>query len=200
MVRDIALAASGLLSPKIGGPSVFPPQPPGTWTMIYNSDQWVESQGEDRYRRGLYTFWRRTAPYPTFANFDAPSRELACTRRPRTTTPLQALTTLNDPAFVEAAAALARRIINEAEPDVDSRLVLGFRLCTSRRPSEAEVARLRALYDQQIDFYSHNYPAATSVSGIGPAGAGQTYDPPEVAAWTVIANVLLNLDETLTKG
>ncbi|MCC6677590.1 MAG: PSD1 domain-containing protein [Phycisphaerales bacterium] len=200
MVRDIALAASGLLSPKVGGPSVFPPQPPGTWTMIYSNDRWVESQGEDRHRRGLYTFWRRTSPYPTFATFDAPSREITCARRPRTTTPLQALTTMNDPAFVEAAAALARRMIDEAGPDSGSRLVLGFRLCTGRRPDAAELARLRMLIDQQLARYETDESAARSLSGAGTAGSGRAYGEAETAAWTVVANVLLNLDETLTKG
>ena len=114
-VRDMALEVSGLLSPKIGGPSVFPYQPDGIWTQIYSGDKWEISKGEDKYRRGLYTFWRRTSPYPAFMSFDAPSRELICARRLRSNTPLQALTTLNDPSFVEAAEALARRIMKETQ-------------------------------------------------------------------------------------
>ena len=114
MVRDAALAASGLLSPKMYGPSVFPLQPPGIWNMPYNSDKWTTSEGEDRYRRSLYTFWRRTSPYPSFMTFDATSREFCQVRRVRTNTPLQALTLLNDPASFDAARALARRMLEES--------------------------------------------------------------------------------------
>ena len=115
-IRDVALAASGLLSRKIGGPSVFPPQPEGIWSIPFNPDRWKTSLGEDRYRRGLYTFWRRSSPYPAFMIFDAPSREFCSIRRPRTNTPLQALTTLNDPGMFEMAQGLARRIVVEAGP------------------------------------------------------------------------------------
>jgi hypothetical protein len=158
MVRDIVLAASGLLSRTIGGPSVFPPQPEGIWDLPYNDDKWVPSEGEDRYRRGLYTFMRRTAPYPSFLTFDAGSREICTVRRPRTNTPLQALTTLNDPAFFEAAEALGRLISKEGVEQA-------FRRCTSRRPTAAELERIRA------------------------AGLSEA----------LVANVLLNLDEALTK-
>ena len=199
MIRDVALEASGLLSTKLGGPSVFPPQPEGTWTMIYNSDQWIESKGEDKYRRGIYTFSRRTAPYPLFVMFDAPSHELTCTRRPRTNTPLQALATLNDPQFVEAAGALARRMVAEAGPDLADRLTLGFRLCTARRPSPAELERLAALYHQSLDYYSATPTDAATLAAVGATGTGLAYDAPEIASMTVVANVLLNLDETLTR-
>ena len=111
MIRDVTLAASGLLTQKVGGPSVFPPQPPGVWDLPYNDDTWEESKGPDRYRRGIYTFVRRSAPYPAMVNFDATSRESCVIRRTRTNTPLQALTTLNDPAFFEAAQALASRML-----------------------------------------------------------------------------------------
>src|SRR5262249_12783637 len=164
MVRDIALASSGLLCRKLGGPSVFPPQPPGIWTMIYSNDQWIESAREDKHRRGLYTFWRRTAPYPSFAGFDAPSRELACTRRPRTNTPLQALTTLNDPAFVEAAAALAKRMIAASSDDATARITLGFRLCVSRNPTSAEIERVRNLFNQQLEAFRENPAAAAELT------------------------------------
>ena len=119
MVRDQALALSGLLSQKVGGPSVFPPQPEGLWQAAFNGERtWSTSQGEDRYRRGLYTFWRRTVPYPSMAVFDAPSREICAIRRVRTNTPLQSLVTLNDPVYVEAAQALARRIVREGGTNV----------------------------------------------------------------------------------
>src|SRR4029077_20299083 len=130
---DVALAASGLLSQKLGGPSVFPPQPEGIWTQNYSEEKWLTNVDDDRYRRGLYTFWRRTAPYPSFLAFDAPSREFCTVRRPRTNTPLQALTTMNDPAFVEAAQALARRMISQTADNKD-RTIYGFRLCVSRPP------------------------------------------------------------------
>jgi hypothetical protein len=129
MVRDVTLAASGLLSEKTGGPSVFPFQPEGVWSVPYSREQWVLSDGPDRYRRGLYTFWRRSAPYPSFMTFDATSREFCTMKRIRTNTPLQALTTLNDPAFFDAAKGLASRILVEAPSEDQSRLIYGFRLC-----------------------------------------------------------------------
>ena len=141
MVRDIALSASGLLSPKIGGPSVFPYQPEGVWDRPYSDAKWVESKGEDRYRRGIYTDLRRTVPYPSFATFDAPSREFCTVRRVRTNTPLQALTTLNDPAFFEAAQALAKRMMTDAGPDPAARVTYGFRRSLTRLPTPAEVER-----------------------------------------------------------
>src|SRR5262249_20171906 len=128
MVRDNALAISGLLNPKIGGPSVFPSQPEGVWNNPYSGDKWVVSSHGDQYRRGLYTFWRRTAPYAAFMAFDAPSREVCTERRPRTNTPLQALATLNDKAFVEPAAALARRMMAEVHGMDRDRAIHGFRL------------------------------------------------------------------------
>ncbi len=115
MIRDQALFTAGLLNTKVGGPSVMPPQPDGIWNSPYSGDKWTESKGDDRYRRGLYTFWKRTSPYPAFMTFDAPSREFCVVRRPKSNTPLQALTTLNDPAYVEAAQALARRVQKEAK-------------------------------------------------------------------------------------
>ena len=121
MVRDQALAVSGLLKRTIGGPSVFPYQPDGIWFAPYSGERWTESRDGDQYRRGLYTFWRRSAPYPSFIAFDAPSREVCCERRSRTNTPLQALATLNDPAFVQPAAALAGRILDESTGTVEDR-------------------------------------------------------------------------------
>ncbi|MBX3393025.1 MAG: DUF1553 domain-containing protein [Phycisphaeraceae bacterium] len=199
MVRDIGLTASGLLHRAIGGPSVFPPQPEGTWTQIYSGEQWVESQGPDRYRRGLYTFIRRTSPHPSMVAFDAPSREITCTRRPRTSTPLQALTTLNDPAFVEMAAALARRAIDEGGNDPRSRAAYAMKLCLAREPTPREIERLLALYQDQLNAYESDRSAAGQVASYGPAGAGGLHDHAQIAAWTIVANVLLNLDETLTR-
>ena len=193
MVRDIALTASGLLSRRVGGPSVFPPQPDGIWQNPYSSDRWVLSTGEDRYRRGLYTFLRRTAPYPAFTTFDSTSREACTVRRVRTNTPLQALTMLNDEAFFEAARALARRMIAEpaAADGEGGRAALGFRIVTSRLPKPQELERLVAAYRQHLEHFRAHPERAAQVNG-GDAA-------PEQAAWTLVANALLNLDETITK-
>jgi Protein of unknown function (DUF1553)/Protein of unknown function (DUF1549)/Planctomycete cytochrome C len=201
MVRDIALTASGLLSQKIGGPSVFPAQPDGIWQNPYSSDRWIPSTGEDRHRRGLYTFIRRTAPYPAFTTFDSTSREACTVRRVRTNTPLQALTTLNDAAYFEAARALARRMI--AEPTIATgedaarvRAALGFRIVTSRGPKPPELERILTAYRQQLEqFRAHPERAAQAIEGYAVTGV----DPGEQAAWTLVANALLNLDETITK-
>jgi hypothetical protein len=193
MVHDIALAASGLLSGKIGGPSVFPFQPDGIWDNPYSDDYWRMSEGEDRHRRALYTFTRRTAPYPGLTVFDAPSREYCTARRVRTNTPLQALTTLNDPLFFEAARALAARTIKEAPSAAEQRAAHAFRLCTARRPAPPELAPLLSFEEQQLARFRADPAAARAVAG------EESSDPAELAAWTMVANVLLNLDETLTK-
>src|SRR5262249_4015791 len=183
MVRDVALSASGLLTEKLGGPSVFPPQPDGIWTQNYSEEKWITNTDGDRYRRGLYTFWRRTAPYPSFLAFDAPTREFCAVRRPRTNTPLQALTTMNDPAFVEAAQALARRIVSQAGPDNRNRAVYGFRLCVLRPPKPSELESLLGLYQKQLTKYDRDVDDAVllapPVSGKRPEGAVV----PELAAW-----------------
>ncbi len=147
MVRDQALALSGLLSRKVGGPSIFPPQPDGLWQAAFNGERtWTTSKGDDRYRRGLYVFWRRTVPYPSMATFDAPSREICAIKRVRTNTPLQSFVTLNDPVYVEAAQALARRIVNEGGTDVTARAALGPEaLREPAAPSQTGCAHRRAV-------------------------------------------------------
>jgi mono/diheme cytochrome c family protein len=170
MVRDVSLAASGLLSGKMYGPSVFPEQPPGIWNMPYNSDKWATSEGEDRYRRSLYTFWRRTSPYPSFMTFDATSREFCQVRRVRTNTPLQALTLLNDPASFDSARALARRMIGEAAVGDSSnaspaRAALGVKLVLSRDAKPEELTRLVALYEDERQHYQQRTAAAGQVAG-----------------------------------
>jgi len=190
MVRDVTLAASGLLSAKIGGPSVFPPQPEGIWDLPYNDEKWEESRGEDRYRRGVYTFVRRTAPYPSLLNFDATSREICTVRRVRTNTPLQALTALNDPAFFEAAQSLARRVAGRAGADARARAELAFRLCLARRPKPNELDRTLSWEQQERQFFDQHREDARRLTGAA---------DPDLAAWTMLSNVLLNLDETLTK-
>jgi hypothetical protein len=151
MVRDATLAASGLLSRKIGGPSVFPPQPDGIWDIPYSSEKWIPSDGDDRYRRGLYVFIRRSAAYPSLTTFDATSREHSTVRRVRTNTPLQALTTLNDEAFFEAARALAARVLREAAPGSDEgRAAYAFRLVATRTAGKDEIARIVGSYARQL--------------------------------------------------
>lgn len=198
MIRDLALAAGGLLSPKIGGPSVFPSQPEGVWRNPYSEEKWVTSQGEDRYRRSLYTFLRRTAPYPSFMTFDATSRETCTARRVRTNTPLQALAALNDEGAFEAARALANRMLSEISGDVRARTAYGFRLCLTRAPKAEELDRLVALYDREYRQLTRKTRAAEQTTKVA-AGSLKEVHAPELAAWTLVANVLLNLDETLTK-
>jgi hypothetical protein len=201
MVRDQALLLSGLLSIKMGGPSVYPPQPDGLWRAAFNGERtYATSPGEDRYRRGLYTVWRRTVPYPSMATFDAPSRETCTIRRLPTNTPLQAYVTLNDPVYVEAAQALGRRLAREGGVTVAERVRWGLRLALARRPAEAQVQSLIKLYESELAHYRANekdaMELATQPHGPLPAGLPSA----EAAAWTVVANVLLNLDGVLTKG
>jgi hypothetical protein len=205
LVRDQALAVAGLLSGKIGGPSVMPPQPDGIWSSPYSGEKWVTATGENRYRRGLYTFWKRTAPYASFMSFDAPSREYCVVRRPRTNTPLQALALLNDPVYVEAAQALARRMVSESpSADPAAPLTHGFRLCLAREPQPGEISRLLTLYDQELAHFRTDAKAARAMVGRAAddksASDKATEDAAELAAFTVVANVLLNLDDTLNKG
>jgi hypothetical protein len=204
MVRDQALAIGGLLKRTIGGPSVFPYQPDGIWFAPYSNERWNQSVGGDQYRRGLYTFWRRSAPYPSFLAFDAPSREVCIERRARTNTPLQALATLNDPAFVQPAVALARRILEGPNETVEARAAYGFRIVLARTPREAELRHLVALYAENLEQFRRDLAAAEAMIASGrPAIAnagGRAGDEAAIAAWIVVANVLLNLDETVTKG
>jgi len=195
MIRDVTLAASGLLSRKLGGPSVFPLQPEGVWKSPYSSEKWIVSKGEDRFRRSLYTFVRRSSPHPAMMTFDATSREYCAVRRVRTNTPLQALTTLNDEAAMEAARALAKRMIEEGGDDLRARLIYGFRACMTRAPNEKEVGRLTALRQQQLSNFAANAAEAGKIARDYSTRATAA----EFAAWTMVANVLLNLDETITK-
>ncbi len=201
MVRDQALMLGGLLSRKVGGPSIFPPQPDGLWQAAFNGQRtWSTSTGEDRYRRGLYVFWRRTVPYPSMAAFDAPSREICAIKRVRTNTPLQSFVTMNDPVYVEASQALARRIVREGGPDVASRVRYALSLCQCRPPRPEQAEPLVSLYAAELDRYRKDREAAVALATepIGPLPAGM--DAAELAAWTTVANVLLNLDSVLSKG
>ncbi len=200
-IRDQALALSGLLSPTMGGPSVYPPQPDGLWSVAFNGGQngYPTSKGDDRHRRGIYTFWRRIAPNPTMVTFDAPSRETCTIRRVPTNTPLQAFVTLNDPVFVECAQALARRI-TATSGGTTSRLKWALQIILARPPTDAQVATLRELYDQELANYrAHPDEAKKLITGPETALPANT-DPADLAAWTVVANILLNLDGVLTKS
>jgi hypothetical protein len=205
LIRDQALAVSGLLRQRVGGPGVFPYQPEGLYKGIvvaadYPATKWVESSGDDLYRRSLYTFWKRTVPHPTFTVLDAPDREVCIVRRPVTNTPLQALTLLNDPIFLEAARKLAERAIREGGSDPASRLTYAFRLVTGRAPERREVAVLRKKLDEMLASYANDASGAESFVSAGKSPRDTAIAVTELAAWTAVANLLLNLDETVTKG
>jgi Protein of unknown function (DUF1553) len=202
MVRDQALAISGLLSSKMYGAPVRPPQPNMGLTAAFGSGtDWMTSEGEDRYRRGVYTTWRRSNPYPSMATFDAPSREVCTLRRDSTNTPLQALVTLNDPGFVEAAQALARRVVlnlSNAKTDME-RLQAAFELCASREATLRELRPLGKLLDQARSELKENPEAALKLATEPLGKLPESADAIELAAWTAVCNVLLNLDEVLMK-
>lgn len=199
MLRDQALAVSGLLSSKMFGPSVMPYQPPGLWKSTYSNDDWVTSPGEDRYRRGLYTFLKRTTPYPEAILFDATSRETCTLRRPRTNTPLQALITLNDPVFVECAQALARKMALKGGEKLDGQIAFGLREALLREPRAEEISELAGLYRRRIEEGKADKTAMEKLATdpLGPLPAGM--DAAHAAALTAVANVILNLDEFVTK-
>jgi hypothetical protein len=193
LIRDRALAASGLLSHKLGGPSVFPPQPPGvTSEGTYGALPWTVSTGPDRWRRGLYTFSKRTAPYAMFIAFDAPSGEACVARRDVSNSPLQALTLLNDAVFVEAAQALGRETAAETGT-AEARAAHLFRRCLVRPPQAQELALLVKFYRSQKQRFARKELDAAAVAGAG------TGDASERAAWTAAARAVLNLDEMVTK-
>ncbi|MEZ6122347.1 MAG: PSD1 and planctomycete cytochrome C domain-containing protein [Planctomycetaceae bacterium] len=204
IVRDITLAASGLLNPTIGGPSVHPPAPEFLFVppASYGPKVWPESQGADRYRRAMYTFRFRSVPYPMLEAFDAPNADVSCVRRSRSNTPLQALTSLNEPLFLEAARALGRRMASTVEQDDTQRLTLGFRRCTARFPTEREAQVLLNLFREQRQRFADG---AANPQELINGNADQSAELPEnvaaadLAAWTAVARVLLNLDETITK-
>jgi hypothetical protein len=200
MIRDNALAVSGLLDDKLGGPSISPYQPAGLWDELTAGDRYVQSKGRDLYRRGLYVYWKRSIPYPPLQTFDAPNREVCTDSRPRTNTPLQALVLLNDPVYLEAARVLAERIVRDGGSDVPARVAFAFKLCTARDPSEREAAILKNLFERSLAKYRENPTSAAKLTSAGEWPRSTAVDVAELAAWTAIGNVLLNLDETITKG
>jgi hypothetical protein len=203
MVRDNALAVSGLLKERVGGPSVFPYQPPGLWEDIafgdgFSAQSYVPSHGDDLYRRSMYTFWKRTSPPPALTTFDAPDREKCTARRLLTNTPLQALALLNDPTYVEASRALAARMLKEGGSTDESRIRFAFQLTTARPPAAKEVAILESLETRELANYRQHPEAAKKLLAVGESPA-PTGDAAQLAALTTVASAILNLDETVTK-
>ena len=191
-IRDQALGVSGLLSTKMYGKSVMPYQPDGIWMSVYNGEKWTLSEGEDKYRRGVYTFIKRTSPYPSMMMFDGSSREVCISRRIRTNTPLQALVTLNDPVFVDAARALAKRMISADSTSAEKAIATGYRMVTFRQIPERKLDILSRLYDDASNVYKADTAAAHALTKDKHATA-------DLAAMTVVANALLNLDEVVMK-
>jgi hypothetical protein len=199
VVRDQALAIAGVLVNKIGGPSVKPYQPAGIWKELNSSEDYVQSHGEDLYRRSLYTFWKRTVPPPTMANFDASSRESCVVRRSVTNTPLQALDLMNDVTYVEAARVVAQRMMEEGGPTPQSRIRYAFRLATARLPREAESDVLVAAFNTQLGTFKARPEAALKYVSLGEYPRDERLNVNELAAYTTVASLILNLSETVTK-
>ena len=198
MIRDQSLALSGLLVEKIGGPSVKPYQPAGLWKELGGED-YKQDTGEGLYRRSLYTFWKRAVPPPSMINFDAAGREACTVRENRTNTPLQALDLMNDPAYVEASRVLAERMMREGGGTTESRISLAFRLATARRPRTPELAILLDSFHRSLDRFHKDPPAATKLVSEGGRHRDETLDVCSLAAYTTVASLILNLDETVTK-
>jgi hypothetical protein len=199
IVQDIALAASGLLNPTIGGPSIYPPIPDTVGDTAYGGFNWPETKGKDRHRRGLYTFWKRSLPFPALAAFDQPTGETSCPRRVRSDTPLQALTTLNEKTFTEAAQAMALRVIKESGPDRRARAAFAFELCTCRKPQAGELHRLLGFWDEQFRYFENHTAAAVKVAVPDLKEMPDDVNLHKVAAWAMVSRAILNLDETITK-
>jgi len=204
IIRDVALDAAGLLHHEVGGPSVRPPQPPGIDKLGYAGQvRWKTSTGKDKYRRGLYTFFQRTVPYPMLMTFDAPDSNTSCTRRERSNTPLQSLTLWNDQVFFECARALGRRIVSKSPANQsatsprDARIRHAFRICLAREPSPEEFEVIAELYDRQLKLAQQNPKAAAEL--VGPAEKPAGIDTAELAAWVMVGRTLMNLDEFITR-
>jgi hypothetical protein len=208
LIRDEALAVSGLLNDQIGGKSVLPYQPPGLWEELmarsdgdrFSAQKYVQDHGPDLYRRGLYTFRKRTSPVPELITFDAPDREICTVRRSRTNTPLPALVLMNDPTFVEASRKLAERAMTEGGKEDSQRIGFAFRLATGRLPRSEELAVLQNVLDQERDVYIHDADTANKLLSVGESPINKTLDSAQHAAWTMLCSTILNLDETISKN
>jgi hypothetical protein len=204
LIRDTALAASGLLNDAIGGPSVMPYQPKGIWEELafgdgFSGQSYEQSHGPDLYRRGMYTLWKRTAPPAAMATFDAPDREKCAARRAQTNTPLQALVLLNDPTYVEASRALAQRTLLAVRKDANARIAYAFRLAAARKPTKQEIKVLRTLLDARLKAYRQSRADAMKLLSVGESALNPKLEIAELAAYTTVASVIFNLDETITK-
>jgi len=204
VIRDQSLQMAGLLKNHVGGPSVFPYQTKDLYKGIvvaadYPGTKWVESEGDGLYRRSLYTFWKRTVPHPTMTVFDAPDREFCIVRRSTTNTPLQALTLLNDPIYVEASRKLAERAYRQGGSTPAARVAYAFRLATGRAPEPVETRTLMETYDRMRSSYAAEDGAARSLLAVGAAKADPAIPAPELAATAAVCNLILNLDEVITK-
>jgi hypothetical protein len=207
-LRDQALEVSRLLTGPIGGPSVRPYHPPGLWEELsidpnstsFSAQRYVQDHGDALYRRTMYTFWKRTVPPPSLQTFDAPEREFCIVRRSVTNTPLQALVLMNDPSYVEAARKFAERILTEAPASHRERLKFAFALAVARPPKPSEIRVLTGLLQSQRERFHKNPKAAEQLLGVGESKRNETLDTAELAAWSTVASVILNLDETITKS
>jgi hypothetical protein len=198
MIRDQALALSGLLTEQIGGPSVKPYQPAGLWKELSGQD-YVQDKGDKLYRRSLYTYWKRSSPPPSLMNFDAAGREACVVRESRTNTPLQALDLMNDVTYLEAARKLAERVIKERRSSADERIALAFRLVVARGPTPGEASVLGDALASYLDEYKANPGAAAKYLSQGESPRDEELDVSELAAYTTLASMMLNMDETITK-
>jgi hypothetical protein len=187
MVRDQALLASGLLSDRMGGPPVMPPQPDGVWSTVYNDSKWRDATGPNRYRRAIYTYIKRTSGYPSFLTFDASDHDTSLARRIPTNTPLQALVTLNDAVYSEASEALARRMLSQQQ-STDARIAYGALLVLSRNLTNRELAALEALFQKTV-----------AEPALQPIAATRDRNSRELTAMAAVASVLINLDAALTR-
>ena len=204
VIRDQALALSGLLIDMIGGKSVKPYQPAGLWKPVgfggSNTSVFVQDKGDKLFRRSMYTFWKRTVPPPSMATFDAPNRETCQVRRARTNTPLQALVLMNDVQYVEAARKFAERVISDGGTGVDERVVFAFRSVLNRRPNDTELQSLTNLFEEYLSIFKSDPESATKFLAAGESPRNEQLDPNELAAWSMVTHLLLNLSETVTKG
>jgi hypothetical protein len=200
-IRDNALRISGLLQTRVGGPSVKPYQPAGLWedVTVERRGKYVADVGEGLYRRSMYTFWKRTCPPPSMMSFDAPNREVCLARRARTNTPLQSLVLLNDPTYIECARLLAESMIRDGGSDITGRIDAGMLRSVSRKANDAEQKILQKILDGAQKRFSSDPAKAQSFNATGATPPDSSLDPVELAAWTIVASTLLNLDETISK-
>jgi hypothetical protein len=198
-IRDIGLAASGLLNPKLGGPGIFTPQPTGALSGAFGNPKWPDAPVPDRYRRALYTHRKRATPYAAFTAFDAPPHNTCAMRRACSNTPLQAMALLNDGMEIEACQALAKRIVKEEQGDAPARLDHGFELCLTRRPRDEERRLLLSYFREQQQRFETDKAGAATIAGLSSADADESDNVADLAAWTLVGRVILNLDEAINK-